>query len=198
MKIIFATKNKHKLKEVREILSDLPFEILSLDDLNLNIEIEEGHNSFEENARKKAQAIFELTGIPTIADDSGLMVEALGGLPGVHSARYAGEEASYEKNNEKLLDELKNIPPPRRAKFVCVVNLKTHEFDEIFVGICEGEIIEEPRGENGFGYDPLFKPDGYDQTFAELPSEIKNTISHRRKALDNLRMFFERYQSRIY
>lgn len=198
MKIIFATKNKHKLKEVREIFSDPPFEILSLDDLNLNIEIEEGHNSFEENARKKAQAIFELTGIPTIADDSGLMVEALGGLPGVHSARYAGEEASYEKNNEKLLDELKNIPPPRLAKFVCVVNLKTHEFDEIFVGICEGEIIEEPRGENGFGYDPLFKPDGYDQTFAELPSEIKNTISHRRKALDNLRMFFERYQSRIY
>lgn len=189
MKLIFATNNPHKLKEAREILSDLDVEILSLQDLNLNVKIVEDAPDFEGNARKKAHAVFELTNIPTFADDSGLMVDALNGEPGVYSSCYAGVEHDYQRNNEKLLKELKNKPKPHRAKFVCVINFKSHQDDEIFVGEVTGEIIDEKRGTNGFGYDPLFKPDNFELTYAELPSEMKNKISHRYKALTKMKEF---------
>jgi|YNPMSStandDraft_1061717.scaffolds.fasta_scaffold01088_3 XTP/dITP diphosphohydrolase len=183
MKIVLATNNPDKVREVKEILSELGIEVLTLKDLAIEIEIEEDQNTFEGNARKKAHTIFELTKLPTIADDSGLMVEQLNGAPGVFSSRYAGEEHNYEKNNQKLLEELKDKPKPHRATFICVINYKTETEDEIFTGIVEGEIVDSSRGTNGFGYDPLFKPDGFNVTYAELPPEIKNKISHRYKAL---------------
>lgn len=189
MKIVLATNNPHKIEEIKEILADFDVEILSLKDMNIKIKISEDAPDFEGNAKKKAHTIFDLTMIPTIADDSGLMVEVLNGEPGVHSARYAGEDHNYHKNNEKLLNELKDKPKPHRAKFVCVINFKSSNDDEIFVGEVNGEIIDEPRGTNGFGYDPLFKPDGFNLTYAELLPEIKNKISHRYKALEQLKEF---------
>jgi len=189
MKIVLATNNPDKVKEVKEILGELGIEILTLNDLGIQIEIEEDQNTFEGNARKKAHTIFNLTKLPTIADDSGLMVDQLNGEPGVYSSRYAGEEHNYEKNNQKLLNELKDKPKPHRAKFICVINYKSDSEDEIFTGIVEGEIVDSPRGTNGFGYDPLFKPDGFEATYAELPSEIKNKISHRYKALMEFRNY---------
>lgn len=183
MKVVFATNNPNKIIEVKEILSGLDIEVVTLKDLEIEIAIEEDQDTFEGNAKKKSHTIFELTKIPTIADDSGLMVEVLNGAPGVHSSRYAGEDHNYERNNQKLLQELKNKPKPHRAKFVCVISYKAETEDEIFVGEVNGEIIDENRGTNGFGYDPLFKPDGFELTYAELPSEIKNMISHRYKAL---------------
>ncbi|MFN4111201.1 MAG: non-canonical purine NTP pyrophosphatase, partial [Ignavibacteria bacterium] len=151
MKIVFASNNPDKVKEVKEILGPLGIVVFSLKDLGIKIEIEEDQSTFEGNARKKARTVFELTGLPTIADDSGLMVDALNGAPGVYSSRYAGEEHNYEKNNQKLLKELKDKPKPYRAKFVCVINFKTNREDEIFIGEVSGEIIDEPRGTNGFG-----------------------------------------------
>lgn len=195
MKLLIASNNVNKIKEIREILNDSNIEILSLNDLNIDVEIIEDADTFEGNARKKANEIFSIAKIPTIADDSGLMVESLNGKPGVLSARYAGKDCTYADNNKKLLSELKNIPKPHRAKFVCVVNLKTENLDEIFEGICDGEIIDHPRGTNGFGYDPIFKPDGYDLTYAELPSEVKNKISHRAKALTKLAAFLNKLEN---
>ena len=195
MKIVLATNNPNKVREVKEILNGLGIEILTLKDLGIEIEIEEDQDTFEGNARKKAHTIFNLTKLPTIADDSGLMVDQLNGAPGVYSSRYAGEEHNYEKNNQKLLQELRDKPKPHRAKFICVINFKTETEDEIFTGIVEGEIVDSPRGTNGFGYDPLFKPDGFDVTYAELPSEIKNKISHRYKALLKFRDYlFDKIQ----
>ncbi|MEJ5305645.1 MAG: RdgB/HAM1 family non-canonical purine NTP pyrophosphatase [Ignavibacteria bacterium] len=195
MKIVLATNNPNKVKEVKEILNELGIEILTLKDLGIDIEIIEDQDSFEGNARKKAHTIFEITKLPTIADDSGLIVEQLNGAPGVYSSRYAGEEHNYEKNNQKLLQELKDKPKPHRAKFICVINYKSETEDEIFTGMVDGEIVDQPRGTNGFGYDPLFKPDGFNQTYAELPSEIKNKISHRYKALLQFRDYlFERFK----
>lgn len=192
MILIFATNNPHKLKEAREILTDLNVEVLSLQDLNLNVQVFEDAPDFEGNAKKKAHTVFELTNFPTFADDSGLMVDALNGEPGIYSSRYAGVEHDYQKNNEKLLQELKNKPKPHTAKFICVINFKSKDEDEIFMGEVTGEIIDEPKGTNGFGYDPLFKPDGFELTYAELPSEIKNKISHRYKALVKLKEYLRR------
>lgn len=189
MKLVLASNNPDKIREVKEILCPIGIEIVSLKDLGIKIEIEEDQLTFEGNARKKARTVFELIGLPTIADDSGLMVEALNGAPGVYSSRYAGEEHNYEKNNQKLLQELKNKPKPHRAKFVCFINYKTATEDEIFIGETTGEILDEPRGNNGFGYDPLFKPDGFDKSYAELSPEIKNRISHRYKALIKFRNY---------
>lgn len=192
MKIVVASNNQHKIRELKDILSDLDVELLTLKDLGIDINIIEDGDTFESNARKKAKAVFELTELPTIADDSGLEVEALHGAPGVHSSHYAGEEHNYQKNNAKLLKELKNKPKPHIARFVCVINFKTEVEDEIFYGECRGEIIDEPRGDNGFGYDPLFKPYGFDKTFAELPPEIKNKISHRYNASLKLKNYLEK------
>lgn len=183
MKLILATNNQHKLREIREILSKISIEILSLKDLKLDIEIVEDADTIEGNALKKAQTIYELTKIPTIADDTGLMVEHLNGAPGVYSARYAGEGCTYDDNNKKLIKELSQYPKPWKAVFVCCICLYSEKIKEFFIGKCEGQIVEEPKGINGFGYDPIFLPDGFNKTYAELSPEEKNKISHRAKAV---------------
>jgi XTP/dITP diphosphohydrolase len=188
-KIIFASKNEGKVKEVKKILGDINVQIVSLSDIDYTIEIEETGNTFEENAILKADVIYREYKMPVIADDSGLVVEQLNGKPGVYSARYAGSSATDEENNTKLLKELEKFPQPHKAKFVCVsVYYFGTDFFTAF-GEVNGEIIKSPRGTNGFGYDPLFVPDGYNSTMAELNSEIKNKISHRFNAFDNLKKY---------
>jgi XTP/dITP diphosphohydrolase len=188
-KIIFASKNEGKVKEVRYILNGVYAEILSLNDVDYKDEIHESGKTFEENAKIKAEIIYNTFKLPTIADDSGIVAMQLGSEPGVYSARYAGENATDGDNNLKLLERLKLFPEPHKAKFICAA---VYYFGADFIvamGEIEGSIIKEPRGTNGFGYDPLFLPDGYDKTTAELPSEIKNKISHRFKAFVQLKKY---------
>ena len=181
-KIIFATKNLGKLKEVKHVISEGEYELLSLNEFDNVGEIVEDGNSFEENAIIKAKHVYKLFGIPVIADDSGLVVEQLNGEPGIYSARYAGANASDEENNKKLISKLLQLPQPHKAKFVCAAVY----FDGKRLIKSEGEVIgqllHEPRGTNGFGYDPLFLPNGFSKTTAELELEEKNKISHRSKA----------------
>jgi len=191
MRIIAATKNKHKIEEIQAITGEFGMEVISRAEAGVpDIEIEEDGDTFEENSEKKAREIMELCGEITIADDSGLMVDALGGAPGVISARFAGEDGNDLKNNEKLLSLLSNVAPENRtARFVSVITMIYPDGKKIVArGECEGHIIYKPRGSNGFGYDPLFIPNGYDQTFAELSGAEKNHISHRAIALQRLRM----------
>jgi XTP/dITP diphosphohydrolase len=186
-KIIFASKNEGKVKEVRHILNGINAEILSLNDVGFTDEIPETADTFEGNAKIKAEIIFNAFKLPTIADDSGLVAIQLENEPGVYSARYAGENATDEENNLKLLEKLKSYPEPHKGKFICAA---VYYFGADFIlamGEIAGRIIKEPRGTNGFGYDPLFLPDGYDKTTAELPPEIKNKISHRFRAFDQLK-----------
>lgn len=184
--IIFATNNAHKLEEVRQILSGR-FRVISLSEAGIHSEIPEDFDTLEENALQKAEYIFDRTGIPTFADDTGLEVEALGGKPGVYSARYAGDDANPVNNVKKLLYELEN-KTNRRARFRCVIAWVSTEEKRCFEGIVNGAITPERSGDGGFGYDPVFIPEGYDKTFAELPAETKNNISHRGKAV---RLFSE-------
>jgi len=187
-KIILATRNVNKLLEVREILSGLPLEIEALIDYPDIPEIEEMGATFVENAILKANAVFESTHILSIADDSGLEVDALNGAPGVRSARFAGDHHDYSENNRKLLEFLENTPEEERgAQFRCVAAIIGPGLKEIMEGIVRGRIIEEARGDKGFGYDPLFVPEGFDKTFAELGEEIKNQISHRALAFDKMK-----------
>ena len=186
-KIIFASKNKGKVDEVRYILRDLDLQVVSLLDVNESIDIEETGTTFEENAFIKAKQVYDKFKIPTIADDSGLVVEQLNGEPGVYSARYAGENGDDKENNKKLLRELQNFPEPHRAKFVCAAIYYNGEEPVKAFGEIKGKIIDEERGENGFGYDPLFIPDGYSVTTAQLDSATKNSISHRFNAFNKLR-----------
>ena len=194
--IIAASRNRHKIEEIGAITEKFGMKIVSRDDAGLpRTEIEEDGETFEENSLKKAREIMELSGQITIADDSGLMVESLGGAPVVFSARFAGEDCSDEKNNEKLLSLLENIPyKERRAKFVSVITMVWPDGEILSArGECEGHIIDAPAGENGFGYDPLFVPEGYQRTFAQMTQEEKNRISHRAKALKELeRLLSER------
>jgi XTP/dITP diphosphohydrolase len=186
-KIIFASKNEGKVKEVRHILNGINAEILSLNDVGFTDEIHETADTFEGNAKIKAEIIYDKFKLPTIADDSGIVALQLGNEPGVYSARYAGENATDEDNNNKLLERLKSFPEPHKGKFVCAA---VYYFGADFIlamGEIAGRIIKESRGTNGFGYDPLFLPDGYDKTTAELPPEIKNKISHRYNAFDQLK-----------
>jgi len=188
-KIIFASKNEGKVKEVRHILNGINAEILSLNDVGFTDEIHESEDTFEGNAKIKAKIIYDRYKLPTIADDSGIVALQLGNEPGVYSARYAGENATDEENNNKLLERLKTFPEPHKGKFICAA---VYYFGADFIvamGEIVGTIIKEPRGTNGFGYDPLFLPDGYDKTTAELPPEIKNKISHRFKAFDQLKKY---------
>jgi len=188
-KIIFASKNEGKVKEVRHILNGINIEILSLNDVGFKDEIPETEETFEGNAKIKAETIYNTFKLPTIADDSGIIAMQLGNEPGVYSARYAGENATDEDNNRKLLDRLKSYPEPHKGKFICAA---VYYFGADFIlamGEIVGTIIKEPRGTNGFGYDPLFLPDGYDKTTAELPPEIKNKISHRFRAFDQLKKY---------
>lgn len=188
--LIIATKNRGKLEEIKSLLLGLDLDVLSLLDYENIPDIPETGNTFEENAFIKAKAVFDITGIPTVADDSGLLVDHIGGAPGVYSARFAGPEADDRKNCDKLLEMMKTAEPEKRtARFKCVILLYNGLDKWLFDGICEGTIINELKGTGGFGYDPLFQPNGYDKTFAELGSEIKNEISHRGKAMAKLKDF---------
>ncbi len=186
-KIIFATGNRHKAEEVKAIFGNADIELITLNDLeNPPVIIEDG-KTFEENSLIKARTVFEKYKLPVIADDSGLEVEQLNGAPGIYSARYSGEEGNYKKNNEKLLADLKDFPEPHKARFVCVVSYIDSEKVVVAEGELQGEIIGEYRGVNGFGYDPLFVPEGYSKSLAEITPEEKNKISHRAKAFENIK-----------
>ena len=186
MKIFLATGNMKKIKEITNILNDFDFEILSIGDGIEIPEVTEDGATFEENSQKKALSIAKYLGMPAIADDSGLCVEALQGAPGVYSARYSGEGATDESNNRKLVEELQGIED-RKAKFVCVISFAKPSGEVYsFSGEVEGIIIDEARGTDGFGYDPHFYLNEYDKTFAEIP-DIKNRISHRAKALEKMK-----------
>ena len=190
MKLVLATRNEGKVREIGEILKDQTgIELWSLRNYPDTPEVVEDGTTYEENAIKKASVLAEYTGHLTIADDSGLAVDALDGAPGVHSARYAGENASDQDRITKLLNALQEASDERRsARFICAVAIAVPLVRvEVVRGVCEGRIICAPRGESGFGYDPIFVPVGYDKTFAELGDEIKNRISHRAKALDEAR-----------
>lgn len=189
-RLILATGNIHKVEEIKDILKDLSIEVLSKNDLGLkDLNVEEDGETLEENAIKKARALGERIKAMVIADDSGLFVDFLNGAPGIHSARYSGNNATDEENNIKLLDRLKEIPMKNRgAVFKAVIALVTEEGNIITVtGECKGTIGFEPKGDGGFGYDPLFIVDGYGKTFSELGEEVKNRISHRAKALEKLK-----------
>ena len=186
--LVFATHNAHKLEEIRAILNE--YNILGLNDINCHTDIIEDANTLEGNAIIKANFVTDNYNINCFADDTGLEVEALGGAPGVYSARYAGENCSYQDNVIKLLDALKNIEN-RKARFRTVIALNLDGKQYTFEGIVNGIITKEQHGEKGFGYDPIFLPDGYDKTFAEMPLEVKNKISHRGIATQKLIEFLK-------
>ncbi len=194
MKILVATGNKHKLQEIRQILDGLPVELLSVDQLPRTLEVEETGQTFKENARLKADAYFNLTHLPVLADDSGLEVPALNNAPGVRSARFAGEKANYLQNNLKLLEAMRNLKgEERKARFRCVVCFKTEQGEWFFEGTTEGQILENFKGEGGFGYDPLFYIPHLQKTYAELSAEEKNEISHRGLALQKFKAFLTEF-----
>lgn len=187
-KIMIASRNKGKIKEFTEFFRPYGIEVTSLVDFETIPDIEETGESFEENAKIKAEQVADIVRMPVLADDSGLTVDALDGAPGIYSARYAGEGSSDDENNEKLLEALRDVPKEKRtARFVCVLAISTPGEETVYYkGYCEGEIGFEAKGENGFGYDPVFIPKGYDRTMAELSSEEKNAISHRSQAFKQL------------
>tara|TARA_B110001454_G_scaffold50036_1_gene49152 strand:- start:3129 stop:3704 length:576 start_codon:yes stop_codon:yes gene_type:complete len=191
MKLVFATNNLNKLKEVQEMLPD-SIELLSLKDINCFDEIEETETTLEGNAKLKADYITTKFGFNCFADDTGLEVESLDGKPGVYSARFAGEPANSENNMQKLLVDLKH-KKNRKAQFRTAVSLNINDEKFIFEGICRGEILTRKQGEKGFGYDPIFKPEGFNKSFAEMTSEEKNTISHRGIAIQKLVAFLNNY-----
>jgi XTP/dITP diphosphohydrolase len=192
-RLLIGSNNPKKRKELGEILEGLDFELLIPADLGDFVEPEETGTTFEENARIKALYYAEQTGLPTLADDSGLMVDVLGGRPGVHSSRYAGAQATDLNNCEKLLDALAQVPDDERtARFMCCI-VVVHEGSVVGTseGACEGLILKEMKGRGGFGYDPLFLYEPEALTFAELPGESKNRISHRARALQGIRPVLE-------
>lgn len=191
-RLIIATNNQGKVREIKAILGGFYDEILSLKDAGIDVDVVEDGTTFHENAAKKAIEISEMIEGDVLADDSGLCVDALNGAPGIYSARFSGEGADDQKNNDKLLSLIKN-ESNRKARFVCALVLANGGREKLYVeDYAEGEIIDEPRGENGFGYDPLFYVKEYEQTFAEIPAETKNVISHRAKALDTLKKEVEK------
>lgn len=187
MKLNFATNNKHKLQEVREVLGD-SFRVESLQSLGINEDIPEDQQTLEGNAMQKARFLYDRTGEDCFADDTGLEVEALNGAPGVYSARYAGESKNSLDNMALLLKNMEGVKN-RKARFRTVIALILNGEEYLFEGVVNGVITEQPRGAAGFGYDPLFVPDGYTTTFAEMDSEAKNAISHRGLAVEKLAAF---------
>jgi XTP/dITP diphosphohydrolase len=188
-RIILATRNPGKVEEIRALLSDLSVEIVPADALDEPLTVEEDSDTLAGNAEKKARAYTERYQLPALADDTGLEVDALNGAPGVHTARFAGPDATATDNTRKMLAELDGTAD-RSARFrtvACFVDSSgaAHPFH----GVCEGEIAQEPRGEQGFGYDPIFIPEGSDKTFAEMDADEKNAISHRKKAMEAVRQF---------
>jgi XTP/dITP diphosphohydrolase len=182
--LVFATNNFNKAQEVNHILGNT-FKVLSLKEAGIEIDIDEPHDTLEANAREKSMTIYTIKNIDCFSEDTGLEVEALNGAPGVKSARYAGEPSNTRANIEKLLHQLKN-KQNRKAQFRTVISLLQNGVETQFEGICKGEITLEPSGENGFGYDPVFIPEGSTKTFAEMNIEEKNEYSHRRKAVEKL------------
>jgi XTP/dITP diphosphohydrolase len=191
--LLLATSNQGKLREARAILNDLEFEFFSLSDLKSIQPVAETGSTFRENASLKATGYAVQTNLLTLADDSGLEIDALNGAPGVWSARYVGENVPYAVRNQSLLAELQNHRN-RSARFSCAIAIADGSGNLLHLanGICEGRIASEPRGSGGFGYDPIFIPNGYELTFGELPVEIKNEISHRARALAGARDFLRR------
>jgi XTP/dITP diphosphohydrolase len=187
MRLIFATNNMHKVEEIRSVVTN-EFEIVTLLEAGIDIDIPEPHSTLEKNASEKSRTIYRLTGTNCFGEDTGLEVEALNGEPGVKSARYAGDEKSFDNNIEKLLSNLGNNEN-RKARFRTVLSLMINGKEFLFEGICKGNIIKEKRGTNGFGYDPIFVPEGSDKTFAEMSLDEKNIYSHRKKATDKLVIF---------
>jgi XTP/dITP diphosphohydrolase len=182
-KLILATRNKHKAQELQALLSDLNIEVLTLNDVSTDLILREDGDTFEANAFQKARIVYQHTKLLALADDSGLEVFFLNGRPGVFSARYAGEKATDEMNNRKLLIEMRGVAPRRRkAQFRSVLAFVGDNVEEITEGICAGILGETPRGTNGFGYDPIFIPAGFTKTYAELDEEEKNRISHRARS----------------
>ena len=190
LKLVFATNNKHKLKEVKAILTDI--EVLSLYDINCFDDIPETADTLEGNSILKANFISEKYGLNCFADDTGLEVEVLNNVPGVYSARYAGEDGNAENNMNKLLNELEN-KKNRKAQFRTAIALNIQGKQFIFEGICKGEILQKKQGNNGFGYDPIFKPSGSTKSFAEMNINKKASISHRGKAIEKLVFFLNKH-----
>jgi len=190
--LVLATTNKNKVKEFQEMVGDFPVEIRSVADFGTIPECIEDGETFDDNAYKKALHTAKILGLPAIADDSGLVVEALDGAPGVYSARYAGENATDEENCQKLLKEMEGMTN-RKAAFKCVLSIAVPSGPALtYEGSCEGTILEEKRGESGFGYDPLFYFEEFGKSFAECNSEEKNRVSHRGKALAEVREEFDK------
>ncbi|MDG2193869.1 MAG: non-canonical purine NTP diphosphatase [Polaribacter sp.] len=192
MKLVFATNNPNKLAEVQKMLPST-IQLLSLKDIDCFDDIEETANTLEGNAQLKANYITQKFGHDCFADDTGLEVESLHNAPGVFSARYAGLENDSEKNMQKLLSEL-NDKPNRKAQFRTAISLNLQSKHFVFEGICKGEILSKKQGKKGFGYDPVFKPEGSNKSFAEMTSEDKNKISHRGKAIQQLVQFLMNYK----
>lgn len=191
--IVVASRNPHKAEEIRALLSGLSVTVKDLRDFPDCPEVIEDGETLEENALKKARTAFRCTGLPVIADDTGLEVYYLLGAPGIYSARYAGENASYADNNRKLLKEMTQVPARRRqARFRCVIALADRSGEHLFEGKVEGSILLSERGGNGFGYDPVFRPDGFAESYAELSAAQKNAISHRGRAVEALISFLKR------
>jgi XTP/dITP diphosphohydrolase len=189
LSIIFATNNAHKVQELQAAIGDR-VRIITLSEAGINIDIPEPHPTLEQNAEEKSSTIHQLTGLDCFAEDTGLEVDALQGEPGVKSARYAGDERSFDKNIDKLLMKLETIAN-RQARFRTVISLIWERERLLFEGICEGTILHERKGGNGFGYDPVFVPSGSSRTFAEMDMQEKNAFSHRRKAADKLIEFLK-------
>lgn len=189
IELVFATNNQHKHREVQELLGN-HFKVLSLSEIGINVDIPEDFDTLQENALQKAQYIYNRTGHSCFADDTGLEVDALNGEPGVFSARYAGESKSSKDNIKKLLANLEGVKN-RKARFRTVIALIFDKQEYLFEGEVWGTIIETEQGSDGFGYDPVFLPDGYDNTFAQMPLELKNRISHRGIAVSKLITFLK-------
>jgi len=188
--LLIATHNAGKIGEITDLLEGIPMRIISFADISAIPEVEEDGSTLEENAFKKARSAFAATRFPSLSDDTGLEVFALKMAPGVRSARYSGEDATYEMNNEKLLQELSRLPEQERgARFRCVAAYVDETWEFVTEGVCNGTIARACRGDGGFGYDPLFVPDGYTLTFAELSREIKNSMSHRARAFGAMRSY---------
>ncbi len=194
MKLIFASNNQHKIEELKAFTrnesNSYQIEIISMKDAGIDIDIPEPHATLEENASEKSWTIYNLTGSSCFSEDTGLEIEALNGEPGVKSARYAGETRSFKDNIDKVLQKLAN-KTNRSARFRAVISLIIDGKETQFQGICNGKIIDTPKGTEGFGYDPIFIPDGSDRSFAEMPVEEKNQFNHRTKAAAKLVAFLQ-------
>ncbi len=188
--LFLASGNPHKIEELQQVLQPLGIDLKSTLDISDAEEVEEDQPDLKGNALKKAWFWNRKTGLPSVADDTGLEVDALNGRPGVYSARYAGENATYKNNVDKLLREMEG-KDNRSARFRTVIAFVTDQDEHFFEGVCHGKIISHRKGNKGFGYDPVFVPDGYDQTFAELESSEKNKISHRGKAVQQFLTFIK-------